>query len=143
LFPPENSYNEGISIIWGITMSRKPRDSQLAAVPSAAEGATRLVKQLQIVNPAPDVIPYLIKHSYLLPLLAEARAALDDYFAQPALSLEIHSDPELAQSQAVLLVGTSLKIDEALRQLEQFRQDWWLDEIDRAQGNLLIGLDWR
>jgi hypothetical protein len=122
-------------------MSRKPKTPQPTAFALASEDEPTLLDQIHVLKDKPGVLAFLKEHSYLLPLVTEASAILGEYFVHPTLSIEIHSDPELARSQLVLSIGTSLEIDQALRQLERFRQDWWLDQLGRTKGNLIIDVD--
>ncbi len=84
----------------------------------------------------------LDEHSFLIPLLMEAREKLDVYFPNSEVSLEVIVDPETEGAyQLLAAVSTSLPAKDAYRRLKEFDRDWWLDEMGRSQGLLCISIE--
>lgn len=99
-----------------------------------------LEKSYKIIEPE-RVFEFLKERQYLLPLLLEAREEILKYFPQSSLSLELKADPEAEDnSQLILYIQTNLPFKEALDQLDKFDEQWWLDKVDQAKGNLCIDL---
>ena len=87
------------------------------------------------------VIQFIGEHSFLIPLLMEAREKLDVYFPNSEVSLQVVTDPETeGDYQLLAAVSTSLPAEDAYRRLKEFDRDWWLDELGRSQGLLCISL---
>jgi hypothetical protein len=84
----------------------------------------------------------LDEHSFLIPLLMEARERLDVYFPNSEVSLEVITDPETeGDYQLLAAVSTDLTADDAYRKLKEFDRAWWLDELGRSQSLLCISID--
>ncbi len=87
---------------------------------------------------------FVHEHPFLLPLLLEARPAIERHFGREArVVLEVLIDPEDHPAQPVLYacVQTPLSAKEASRLLDQFDEDWWLDASENADGELCITVD--
>lgn len=97
---------------------------------------------LYSLNGKAAVIQFIDEHSFLIPLLMEAREKIAVYFQNSEVSLEVTSDPE-AESDYQLLasVSTSLTAEDAYRRLKEFDRGWWLDELGRSQGLLCVSID--
>ena len=91
-----------------------------------------------------QVHAYLARHSHLVPLLVDAAAAIRRYFPQDdTLRLEVIDDAETKTEQLYAIVRTSLPSDEAERQLDRLDEEWWLDAVERASGELTIDAESR
>jgi hypothetical protein len=91
-----------------------------------------------------DVMNFIREHPFLLPLLLEARPAIERHFGREArVVLEVLIDPEDHPAQPVLYacVQTHLSAKEASRLLDQFDEDWWLDASENAHGELCMTVD--
>jgi hypothetical protein len=87
------------------------------------------------------VIEFLQHKPHIVDVLIEAHFVLNNVLSFPTLSLEVVADPEIDCQQLVLNVATKLDDEIAIANFETFRQDWWLDNLDRARGSLQISLD--
>ncbi len=91
-----------------------------------------------------DVLGFLERYPFLIPLLLEAYGKIGEYFPYSQVFLEVVTDPEATNDyQLVLFIATNLDPDEADDRFERFDEDWWLDALDRAQGMLCINLEFR
>jgi len=85
-----------------------------------------------------QVLDFLKAHQGLDRLLMEAYEHIHAYFADSESRLELITDPELGYQQLLVTVVTPSTVDEAMNKLDLFRNDWWLDNLWRANEKLLI-----
>jgi hypothetical protein len=84
---------------------------------------------------------FLRQHPYLVPLLEEARRMIPRYFGHDVrVSLEVVENLESEDDQELYAKVHTAACDEALGTLRRFDEGWWLDALERAQGNLTITL---
>ncbi len=104
----------------------------------------RALERLYIFKERLEVLDFVNLHPFLAPLLFEAVGRIDQFFPEPQLSLEVVSDFEFPDSsQLVLSIETILSPDEALKRLDRFDDDWWLDAAREAEGRLCIDVEFR
>lgn len=98
-----------------------------------------LASEYEIRNPA-EVAAFIGKNLFLLNLLEEIPAQIRKYFgAEQKLVLQFFLDPEDASWQRLhVLVPTRLKYKEARPLMDKFSEEWWLDNLIRADSKLLI-----
>lgn len=88
-----------------------------------------------------SIADFLQGHKELISLLNEAYKELRKYFLTEDLKLELVSDAEIAGDQQLFVyISTSLSVTDALKKLDKFDEQWWLDRIDRANGLLNFNL---
>jgi hypothetical protein len=88
-----------------------------------------------------SVSNFIQEHQELVSLLNEAYQEIKKYFPSEDLRLELVSDPEIAEDQQLFIyVLTSLSATDALKKLDEFDGQWWLERIDRANGLLNFNL---
>ncbi len=106
--------------------------------------ALQLLERLYSFRRRAEVLGFLEKYPFLAPLLLEAYDRIRTYFPDSLIFLEVVADPEAnGDYQLVASVAVDLDPDEALENLEQFDEDWWLDALDRAQGMLCIDVEFQ
>lgn len=90
-----------------------------------------------------EVRQFLEAHPFLVSLLREARARIDEYFgSHNDVVLEVVTEADAEDDRELFaFVQTDLPHQEALARLEQLDEDWWLDASDRAQGKLCIHVE--
>jgi hypothetical protein len=89
------------------------------------------------------VLRFLEENPFLVPVLLEAPAWIAGYFAAPKLYLAILADPETGdENQLVLSIVINVPPDQALDQLQQFDEGWWLDVVSRTSGKLCIDVEY-
>jgi hypothetical protein len=102
-----------------------------------APGDLAQIEQAYILAERDEVIQWLEQYPFLVPLLLEARDKLRTYFADAEVSLAVVVDPEMiGYSQLVAFIIPKAAPDDAVDQLEQFDQAWWLDNGEQAQDKL-------
>ena len=91
-----------------------------------------------------DVMRFVREHPFLLPLLLEARPAIERHFGGDAtVIIRLFADSEDAAAGPMLYAGivTAMSASEAAERLDQLDEDWWLDHSDRAQGLLCLTVE--
>jgi len=88
-----------------------------------------------------EVVGFLRGSPFLAPLLVDAEEVAHRHFPEAGLRLELAIDPEVVgATHLVLSITQDGSVDRALNRLRRFDDDWWLDQIHRAQGKLVITL---
>jgi hypothetical protein len=79
----------------------------------------------------------------LVEVLLEAHVYLQKYFGpDPQVTLRVVSDPEAESTDELFAyIRTSLPVDEALARLDKLDEDWFLDQLDRVNGQLNFNLE--
>ncbi|MCH7759802.1 hypothetical protein IIA15_00150 [candidate division TA06 bacterium] len=91
-----------------------------------------------------EVLQFLSTNSFLVTLLLEVYARIEDYFGHhPHVVLEVVTDPEAEEEEKEFFafIQTSLSPKEALERLDKFDKEWWLRAMDRGQGKLCIDVE--
>ena len=122
--------------------------SRLQATPSTMQTTTTesasSIGSLYSLQGKTAVIQFIDEHSFLIPLLVEARGKIDAYFPNSEVSLEVITDPEAeGDYQLLASVSTNLGAEDAYNRLKEFDRAWWLDELGRSQGLLCISINLR
>lgn len=103
-----------------------------------------LLERLYTFRGRPEVLWFLGRYPFLVPLVLEAYSKIGDYFPLSQVFLEVFTDPEgIDEDQLVMFIATDLTPDEAVSRLDEFDEDWWLDALDQAQGKLCINVEFR
>ena len=95
--------------------------------PLAAD-TIKALKTLYLFRDEPPVTSFLEKHSFLTPLLLQAREKIEEYFGPSSIILDVSvdsDDPEYVMLWA--RIQTTLEAADAVRQLTKFDEEWWLD----------------
>lgn len=87
---------------------------------------------------------FILKNSYLLPLLKEFPTQIKRYFGENIkLALKISTEPDFSNSDELwILILTELSAKEAFPLLENLDENWWLDNLERANCKLNIRLEY-
>lgn len=72
----------------------------------------------------------------LLKLLVAARSKLDEYF--PPMETKYFVRRRFDNNGLILEIHTNLDFETALKQLEIFEDDWWLDNLTTEGYSLII-----
>ena len=101
-----------------------------------------LLERLYTFREREEVLWFLERYPFLVPLLLEAYYEIEKYFPHSQVFLEVVTDPEAIDDyQLIAFIATNFGPDEAVDRLEQFDEDWWLDALNRAQGKLCIDVE--
>jgi len=91
-----------------------------------------------------SVEDFLRDHSFLLPLIEDARPAVGEWFPGSTPSLQVITDPDEPSIQQLLLsIPTGLDARTAAHQLDGLDATWWLDRLPEAQGKLCVHVEFR
>jgi hypothetical protein len=91
-----------------------------------------------------QVLEFLDKYPFLVPLLSEAPEKINQYFPGDSLVLEFVIDPESESSddgKLVLLIITEMDDDLSIDHLGELDYFWWLKVARHSQGKLFIDLE--
>ncbi|MEA5579024.1 hypothetical protein [Anabaena sp. UHCC 0451] len=90
-----------------------------------------------------DVNRFLQDHSNLIDVLVEAHPQIRKYFPTEKLRLKLYVDPESPEwDKLVLYICASPEsVDQALNQLDELDENWWIDASLGVAVNLCIHLD--
>jgi len=103
------------------------------------------IKQIYDLRRPPEVTDFLQAHSFLVPLLLEAREKITQYFGESSqVLLELISDPEVQGSVELFgYIVTNLSSEDAGNRLRQFDQEWFLVQVSRTKGLLNFDIDFQ
>lgn len=101
------------------------------------------LEEIYSFRDAAEVRRFLVAHPYLIDILLEAQPYLGKYFGpDPDVVLEVVNDRETASWQQLFAyIQTSLSVDEALAQLDELDEAWFLDQTDRVDDLFNFDLD--
>ena len=88
----------------------------------------KTLKSLYLFRDEPPVTSFLEKHSFLTPLLLQAREKIEEYFGPSSIILDVSVDPD--DPEYVMLwvrIQTTLEAADAVRLLTRFDEEWCLD----------------
>lgn len=91
-----------------------------------------------------QVLEFIDKYPFLVPLLSEAPDKINQYFPGDSLVLEVVIDPESESSddgKLVLLIITEMDDDLSVDHLGELDYFWWLKVARHSQGKLFIDLE--
>ena len=99
------------------------------------EGLFTLTKQR-------EVKAFLLNHDYLIEVLREAYRQIRQTFGKAVeLYLELHHDPEEDFEELFVIVKGIYNPEEALNLLDNLDNRWFLDVLDKTEGNLNITVE--
>jgi len=109
---------------------------------TSPSGVSESLESLYANADFPDVSKFVIDNPYLATLLKEAHGALRKIFPENRLRLEHRIDPEVPEDEKLFVwVETRASVEDALAQLDDFEDRWWLDNLEKAHGKLLIDVE--
>lgn len=90
-----------------------------------------------------EVLDFLEKHPFLIPLLLEAHTHIRQHFPDSPLFLQYITDPEIDFPQLAVYIDRpqELNAEEAIDKLESIDDDWWIDAEPKSQGKMFIGFN--
>lgn len=101
------------------------------------------LRQVYSFRDATAVVRFLRVRPNLIDVLLEAQSQLECHFgANPQVVLEVVSDPEGERDELSAYVRTSASVDESLARLDRFDEEWFLDQLDRVNGQLNFDLEY-
>lgn len=114
--------------------------SSNSSVTVASRDQMSLIARAYLLQGREAVLTFLERRPHLIPLLLEARSMIPLYFQSVPVALRLSEGGEDygPQQLGLYILVPSNKPEESLTQLAAFDQEWWLDAIDRALGDLVI-----
>ena len=91
-----------------------------------------------------EVLEFLGKYRFLLPVLLEAPLEIERFFPNDPLMLKVTIDPEARSEdeyELVLMILTRVEPDESVDRLLELDHAWWLSAARRTQGKMFIALE--
>ncbi len=114
-------------------------DGALTVFPDAID--LRRLQELYPFVDGDEVARFLDGSPFLAPLLLDAEQAAHRHFPKANLRLEVTTDPEAPEAtHLVLSIASAGSVNRALTRLRRFDDEWWIDQIHRARGKLVITL---
>jgi|GEM_PF-3902652 hypothetical protein len=115
-------------------------ESSTASVTRASREQIDLIERMYILQGREAIRSYLECHPHLISLLLEAWSMIPLYFSGMPIILRLVEDPEGYQPPqiGVYILVPNDNPDAALARLTAFDQEWWLDAMDRAFGDLFM-----
>jgi hypothetical protein len=103
---------------------------------------THQLEQLYIFREKAEILRFLEEKQFLLSLLEDTYINISHYFPVSDLFLDVVIDPEIAnERQLVIFIAIKDNAEEASEALDKFDEEWWMDNMNRAQGSLCITLE--
>jgi hypothetical protein len=94
-----------------------------------------------------EVKGYLRLHDSAINVLLEAPERVKSHFQRDTqIALEVITDPEDGDRKLFAFALTPLPAEEAMDRLEQFDEEWWFEASERAEGQLIVDvefIEWR
>ncbi|NER33007.1 MAG: hypothetical protein F6J93_02825 [Oscillatoria sp. SIO1A7] len=105
---------------------------------------TEKLEQLYNLREREEVLQFIARYPFLVPLLLEAPDKIRHYFPDTPLILAVDIDPETVagseDGELVLLIPSSIDPDESVDLLLQMDADWWGNVEARAKDKMFINL---
>ncbi|MBN3951160.1 MAG: hypothetical protein HWQ38_33705 [Nostoc sp. NMS7] len=99
------------------------------------------LEQLYTFRERTEVLEFLDKHPFLIPVLLEAPEKIRHYFPDSQLFLEVVPDPEIID-YVLLVLSILMKLDpdDAIARQKQMDLDWWLNSTTHEVRSQFITL---
>jgi len=86
---------------------------------------------------ANEIGDFLSGNDYLIPLVSDAYGHLQKYFPGSPIFIEVE------RGDLVISVGTKLSPEQAIKKLDEFDEDWWLDACIDSRAKLCITVEYQ
>src|SRR5438132_4139644 len=122
VFPPEVFHEtQELEWIWTARGTSTTRISQKDI---------QYLEQLYIFRGRSDILRFLEKYPFLVPLLIEAHYYIEKFFPYSQIFLTMVTDPEeFGSDQLVASIATNLDPEKATDALSAFDKTWWLKAL--------------
>ena len=108
-----------------------PTSSQMDSIARAL----RSIQELYALSHPADIFRFFQQHPSLAPLVWETAHVLHRVFGPYVrLSLHLVRDPETGDEELFAFVHLEASVEEALRKLRMFDEEWFLDQQEEANG---------
>src|SRR3954451_4509852 len=111
---------------------------------TSADEMLQRLESLYTIEGLAAVRRFVAPVPFLVPLLLEAQEAINSHFPQAVLGLRLEVDPEVPSAEKLLAtIAPASPPTEAADQFDRFLETWWIDAEDRAEGMLVILVEYR
>jgi len=119
--------------------SLTPEQIAKSKIKTVIEEINTLSSKYEISN-FEEVKTFLSKNRFLISLVEEIPSKIYQYFERSQkLSLNTSHEPDFPNSiELWIYISTDLSAKEAMPILERFDEEWWLENMERANGKLNI-----
>jgi hypothetical protein len=100
--------------------------------------APKSLEQFYTLIQSEKINGFLNENRFLYFLLIDLYAAVNSYFPKPKMALKFVVGYEGDEDAILVNIHTSLPEEESFQRFEDFRFNWWLDNLDRAKSKLLV-----
>jgi hypothetical protein len=106
---------------------------------SISQANIQAIEQLYTFRERSEVVEFLDKHPFLLPVLLEAPEKICHYFPDSQLFLGVFIDPE-SIDWVQLVISVLIKLDpyDAVRKLNHMDMEWWVHTPYEVRKNVSI-----
>jgi hypothetical protein len=98
-----------------------------------------LLELLYTFRSSSSVETFLENHPFLAQMLIDLHGQLEHFFPWSNMILDISADPE--GNYLVVYVVTDTTAQEAIERLDRFDDQYWIDHRHRAQGKLIVNIE--
>lgn len=110
---------------------------------SISEVDVKTLEQLYTFRERTEVLAFLNKYPFLVPVLLEAPAKIEQYFPNSQLFLEVVPDAEIAEwVLLVLSILMNLDPNDAVNRLNQMDMNWWVHTPYEVRKNVCTLLEY-
>ncbi len=142
----ENTHSEELA---GRRVRVKVLPNETQANPNSTEITTPTIypsdieslERLYTFRKPTDVLKFLAKYPFLVPLVLEAHGYIRKHFPDSPLFLQYVPDPEIDDPQLVVYIVTKLEPEEAIDRMDEFDADWYRNYPNQDQGKMFFNLD--
>ncbi len=108
--------------------------------PNLSQSDLKSLERLYTFRESTEVLEFLDKYPFLVPLLLEAHEHICRHFPNSPLFLQYVPDPEIDYPQLVVYIVTKLDLEEALDRLDLL-DEWWVKVPNRSQSKMLFDVE--
>jgi hypothetical protein len=150
LYDPSEVYCRPVGIQQEVLMEFIRRHEKISKNLSEFSGAKSVERKIKMLGESysfrrpEDVYALLHEDASLVDITHEAYIKIRKYFASDDLFMEAFSDPNAPNSKELLIsIATDLSPDEAIKNLDAFDEDWWLNASMNYDSNLCIKVEYK
>ena len=110
---------------------------------SISQTDIELLEQLYTFREQTEILEFLDKYPFLIPVLLEAPEKIRQYFPDSQLFLEVVPDVEIIDLVLLILsIRINLNPDDAVNQLNQMDMNWWVHTPYEVRKNVCTLLEY-
>ena len=104
-----------------------------------SEELINLLEEFYLFRNPKEAKIFLLANDYLIEILFEAHWQIKKVFGEAVTTyLELHRDPEEEFEELFVVVKSTCSPEEARKLMDQLDEEWFLDVMNKTQGNMCI-----